>query len=514
MNNNPFSIPNLNYLNNNNNYNINQNIHPNGYNIYNNQNNNMNYNYAQNGLNNNGFIHNYNNDQQGQYNPYQFQYPQATPLSNLNRNYLGNNSYGSVTPNTNLNKNHFNNYNNFNPVLNNIGYQNLGPSMNYPIPLTPSQIDQMRNNGVYNQGKPSSSIENANKRDFDKIRSMSSNYKGDMSAMNENSKNENSSNSYAVQNTSSSNFNKKRGNSIGGTMVNGVYKPYNLDDYKKIANVKIELGSLGPNIGTKEWEERQEKMKKMEEYSNKVKENKMIFKLKKETPIELVEKEKIIKKENSNRNKAYKYDSLVRDKISKMNSNLNNIINHNYEFNDENNRDVSGIFNKYNKENNALQNNFREFNDNSNDKFSSENYDEKPLNKNKSLGRARNAKSIINNEDIKDENHDYGNKEENSAENNYNYFRKNVNNNVFSNKENNNGEIDYVVKKKVSNINKDNSEINNNYMNKNYDNFEFDGEVNLDINEFDADQNNEIEKIQKQRNALTSKINEIKESFL
>lgn len=48
----------------------------------------------------------------------------------------------------------------------------------------------------------------------------------------------------------------------------GQYKPYSLKDYKKLENVKIELGRLGPNIGTKEWEEKQEKMKKMDQYAN------------------------------------------------------------------------------------------------------------------------------------------------------------------------------------------------------------------------------------------------------
>ena len=48
------------------------------------------------------------------------------------------------------------------------------------------------------------------------------------------------------------------------------YKPYTLKDYKELEKVGVVLGGLGPNIGTKEWEEKKKKMKKMEEYGNKI----------------------------------------------------------------------------------------------------------------------------------------------------------------------------------------------------------------------------------------------------
>ena len=57
------------------------------------------------------------------------------------------------------------------------------------------------------------------------------------------------------------------------------YKPKTMKDYKEkyIKEAKNEKrGGLGPNIGTKEWEEKEEKMKKIQEYSNKIKQlNKM-----------------------------------------------------------------------------------------------------------------------------------------------------------------------------------------------------------------------------------------------
>ena len=47
------------------------------------------------------------------------------------------------------------------------------------------------------------------------------------------------------------------------------YTPYTLKDYKKISNV-VNMGKLGPNIGTEEWEKKRDRMKKMSDYGNKV----------------------------------------------------------------------------------------------------------------------------------------------------------------------------------------------------------------------------------------------------
>jgi hypothetical protein len=97
------------------------------------------------------------------------------------------------------------------------------------------------------------------------------------------------------------------------TNNDGSYKPYSLKDYKQIASAKIVLGGLGPNTGTKEWEEKQKKMKKMEEYANSVIKNKII-KVKKEEPSQIIEREKKEKMENSVRTKAYEYARLIRPK--------------------------------------------------------------------------------------------------------------------------------------------------------------------------------------------------------
>lgn len=51
------------------------------------------------------------------------------------------------------------------------------------------------------------------------------------------------------------------------------YCPKTMKEYKEKYNVpKKKLGGLGANIGTKEWEEKQQKVKKIKEYSSKIKE--------------------------------------------------------------------------------------------------------------------------------------------------------------------------------------------------------------------------------------------------
>ena len=99
------------------------------------------------------------------------------------------------------------------------------------------------------------------------------------------------------------------------------YKPYSLKDYKDITSAKLVLGGLGANIGSKEWMEKQEKMKKMGEYAKNVK-GQAIVKFVKESPIEIIEKKKKEKIEASNRFRSYEYAKLIREKPkSSFNSN-------------------------------------------------------------------------------------------------------------------------------------------------------------------------------------------------
>jgi hypothetical protein len=121
------------------------------------------------------------------------------------------------------------------------------------------------------------------------------------------SKNKGGDNSQIEYNTNPNNDSRRRNTSN----YDGTYRPYSLKEYKQLASAKIVMGSLGPNIGTKEWEQKQEKMKKMGEYANSIN-TKVVIKVKKEDPFQIIEKEKKDKIENSNRYKAYEYSKLVR----------------------------------------------------------------------------------------------------------------------------------------------------------------------------------------------------------
>ena len=75
----------------------------------------------------------------------------------------------------------------------------------------------------------------------------------------------------------------------------------------------VVLGHLGPNTGTKEWEEKKNKMRKMMNYSNNInKEHKGINKLKKDTPKDEIEKLMKEKIEKSAWKKTLEYGKLLR----------------------------------------------------------------------------------------------------------------------------------------------------------------------------------------------------------
>ena len=91
------------------------------------------------------------------------------------------------------------------------------------------------------------------------------------------------------------------------------YKPYTLKDYKELTRTGIVMGPLGANIGTKEWENKKAKMKRMENYSNRINQtHKGITKLKKDTPKDEIEKTLKKKYEESHRYRTYEYGKLIR----------------------------------------------------------------------------------------------------------------------------------------------------------------------------------------------------------
>ena len=91
------------------------------------------------------------------------------------------------------------------------------------------------------------------------------------------------------------------------------FHPYTLKDYKELMRNPVVMGPLGANIGTKEWESKKNKMKKMMNYSNNInKEHKGIKTLKKDTPKDEIEKMTKEKIEKSIRHRTYEYGKLVR----------------------------------------------------------------------------------------------------------------------------------------------------------------------------------------------------------
>lgn len=88
-----------------------------------------------------------------------------------------------------------------------------------------------------------------------------------------------------------------------------IYKPYTLHEYKEISDnfVKINSGGLGANIGTKEWNEKFEKVQKQKQYAEEIKKMNNHIKHNYKDPA-LENKEKIKKQiETSNRQKALMY---------------------------------------------------------------------------------------------------------------------------------------------------------------------------------------------------------------
>jgi len=508
--------------------NINNNLHycnnnvnnfiPNNYNLYNNFNNNLMNNNDNFALNiDNPKINNHygiSNDHQQYYNPNNF--TESNPINNINWNLINGNIKKNLLENQQCNaipqnQNNLQNINNIGYIhtLNTIGaYENQYNQLNH--------IDTFKNNEIIsNFPNTYNDLNDINSRKQKiKLRPISCNYRANLSLLNDTRKNDVISYESIVKNIhNTNNYSNKRCDSSTGRILNEVYKPYNLEDYRKIANVKVELGSLGPNIGTKEWEEKQEKMKKMEEYANKIKNNKIILKTKKETPIELIEKEKILKKEISSRNKAYKYDSLVRGKIIKAisSNHINNeFTNGNLENIDVSeiikNKEVNKILNKYNKENRELKYNYKEFNATKILDGNQAN-DSKSQSRIRSSGRIRNVKIQIHEKELNHNNQNlYQEKSINKVGfNDIQIHDSNNNNNEKQFSNNNYKNDDYLEKRKILNQIDDEFDLEYNYSSK-IDNLNF---IEKEIN-----RENEIEKIQKKRLALASKINEIKESFL
>ena len=84
-----------------------------------------------------------------------------------------------------------------------------------------------------------------------------------------------------------------------------------ITEKKELTRNPVVMGPLGANIGTKEWEQKRNKMKKMMNYSNNInKEHKGIKSLKKDTPKDEIKKLTQEKIEKSIRHRTYEYGKL------------------------------------------------------------------------------------------------------------------------------------------------------------------------------------------------------------
>lgn len=374
---------------------------------------------------------NYNNYRSSPmyYNPYQM--ANNIPLNNYNRNLAGNINYNN------------NNYNS------NLPFQNYNHNQSAPIKLiahTQPYIPGGQEN-LYSQQIIQRSISSKGARDNSQlinnhyINNNVSSYRGDGPSTNPES------------------FSRRRGYSSNSNsnLNDGGFKPYSLKDYKDITAAKVVLGGLGPNIGTKEWMEKQEKKKKMEEYSKNVK-GKPIIKFVKETPTEIVEKIKKEKIETSNRFKSYEYAKLIRQKPkSSLDSNANYL-----------NQDI--LSNELHIDNSSIKN------------------DEEILYNNNHNNLASNTRTQnLNRIEMKNK-HNINNKLYKEQNNNKRYPEENSNQNI-------------------SNYSRGENLSNNNNPRDNYD---------YKYNEADNSNKDDLEflKIQKQRELLNLKLNEIKESLL
>jgi len=109
---------------------------------------------------------------------------------------------------------------------------------------------------------------------------------------------------------------------------NSLYKPYTIKEFRELNTANVILGGLGPNTGTKEWEQKNKKMKKIKDYAEGLKTNTKVLMPMLETPDDLIEKMKKDKIESSTRFKALNYGKKVKKKpivtkydIEKVNEN-------------------------------------------------------------------------------------------------------------------------------------------------------------------------------------------------
>ena len=244
---------------------------------------------------------------------------------------------------------------------------------NFPYQQMPIQ----KNNNFYHQQIPINNMNNINQPQF--IKNNMNYLKSEIKNINTNENIKNNNNMKRLK------INKKikeiESNKTNDSYHYIEYKPYTIKEYRELKRNPIIMGPLGANIGTKEWEDKKERIKRRNDYSNRVSFiHKGITKLKKDNPKEEREKDLKRKYERSSRYKSAEYCRLIQS-ITGNNENTFKISlegNTNYDYNNlgainekeelKNNRNKNITESNYYNENPVykLNDNYNKFNDNYN----------------------------------------------------------------------------------------------------------------------------------------------------
>ena len=246
-------------------------------------------NYNANNYNNNYNNNNYNMNQMYPMNPMNQMYP-MNPMNQMNQ-------MNQVNPYPYWNQN--NQMNNRN-IYENSKKNNMNNPNNNPIVRNAQMILNNNNNMNNNINK---SLKNKKKSQSAKSINNNNNYNNNNYMYNNNNNNMMNNNNRSPQ--------QQLKNIKDYQFME--FHPYTLKDYKELTRNPVVMGPLGANIGTKEWEQKRNKMKKMMNYSNNInKEHKGIRALKKDTPKDEIEKLTKEKIEKSIRHRTYEYGKLIR----------------------------------------------------------------------------------------------------------------------------------------------------------------------------------------------------------
>ena len=192
---------------------------------------------------------------------------------------------------------------------------------NFPYQQKPIQ----KNNNFYHQQIPINNMNNINQQQF--IKNNMNYLKSEINNINKNENIKNNNNMKSLK------MNKKikeiESNKTNNSYHYIEYKPYTIKEYRELKRNPIIMGPLGANIGTKEWEDKKERMKRRDNYSNRASFiHKGITKLKKDNPNEEREKDLKRKYEKSSRYKSSEYCKLIQLIKGNNEKSLNNDYNY------------------------------------------------------------------------------------------------------------------------------------------------------------------------------------------